>query len=274
VFQSGQDRYVRLMENPLRRALLKLLFAGSFVLSASLGEAGVSPSNQSEAAIRFEAVDDLARQTRAQGDLPRWSNPDHAEILARFWDAKATLGTPPYISADLPALLATADRAGALYKTYVLFAPQSGAVPDMSANTSKYQDEIARAAAYLLRVQAAEFEAIADFVKTLPAAEMTEPRRAGLQQMRLGINEMVTGAVLMLRSPGLYTANRNILLNSLADIAVTMSASTPPADRVAMIAQIEAVLPILAGPERENALAFKSAFERKECTGLCAVEGQ
>lgn len=219
-------------------------------------------------------MDDLARQTRAQGDLPRWSNPDHAEILARFWDAKATLGTPPYISADLPALLATADRAGALYKTYVLFAPQSGAVPDMSANTSKYQDEIARAAAYLLRVQAAEFEAIADFVKTLPAAEMTEPRRAGLQQMRLGINEMVTGAVLMLRSPGLYTANRNILLNSLADIAVTMSASTPPADRVAMIAQIEAVLPILAGPERENALAFKSAFERKECTGLCAVEGQ
>ena len=219
-------------------------------------------------------MDGLARQTRAQGDLPRWSNPDHAKVLARFWDVKATLGTRPYMSADLPALLAIADRAGALYKTYVLFTPQSGAVPDTAANTSKYQDEIARVAAYLLRVQTAELEAIADFVKTLPAAEMTEPRRAGLQQMRLGINEMVTGAVLMLRSPGLHTANRDILLNTLADIAVTMSASTPPADRAAMIAQIEAVLPVLAGPGRENALAFKSAFERKECTGLCAVEGQ
>lgn len=219
-------------------------------------------------------MDGLARQTRAHGDLPRWSNPDHAKVLARFWDVEATLGTPPYISADLPALLAAADRAGALYKTYVLFTPQSGAVPDTAANTSKYQDEIARAAAYLLRVQAAELEAIADFVKTLPAAEMTEPRRAGLRQMHLGINEMVTGAVLMLRSPDLHTANRDILLNTLADIAVTMSASTPPADRAVMIAQIEAILPVLAGPAQENALAFKSAFERKECTGLCAVEGQ
>lgn len=258
----------------MKHAFPAFLLAICIVLSPSLGRAEVSPSNQNEAAAAYQALDDLARQTRAQGDLPRWSDPDHAKILARFWDVKATLGSPPYISADVPALLAIADRAGALYKTYVLFTSQSGAVPDTAANTFKYQDEVARAAAYLLRVQAAELEAITDFVKTLPAAEMTEPRRAGLQQVRLGINEMVTSMILMLRSPGQRAANRDILLNTLSDSAATMAASMPLADRMALSAQVEAVLPALSAPEREKALAFKSVFKSTECTGLCALDGQ
>lgn len=258
----------------MKHAFPALLIAISLGLLPSSGFADVSSSSQNEAAASFQALDALARRTRAQGDLPRWSIPDHAKVLGRFWDVKATLGTPPYKSADVPALLAIADRAGALYKTYVLFAPQAGSLPDTASNTSKYQDEISRAAAYLLRVQTAELEAITDFARTLPTAEMTAPRRAGLQQMRLGINEMITNVIQMVRSPGLSPVNQDILLSTLGDSAEVMAASTPRADRAAVIAQIAAALPGLTGPQQEKALAFKSAFERNECTALCALSEQ
>ncbi|MBN9080311.1 MAG: hypothetical protein BGP04_18760 [Rhizobiales bacterium 62-17] len=243
-------------------------------LSPSSSQAEISQANQAESAAAFQAVDALARQTRAAADLPRWSNPDHAKVLGRFWDVKATLGAPPYRPADVPALLPVIDRAGSLFKTYVLFAPQAGMVPDTAANTAKYQDEIARAGAYLLRVQAAGLEAISDFLATLPAAQMNAARRDGLRKIRLGINEMVTGIVLMLRSPGLRSENQAILLDALAEGAATLAASTAPADRTALVAQVNTVLASLSGPERAKALAFKAAFERKECTGLCAMEAQ
>ncbi|MBN8949157.1 MAG: hypothetical protein BGP09_23200 [Rhizobium sp. 60-20] len=256
----------------MRYSFPTLLVAIWFGFSSTPGSASMAPSNQAEAAASYQALDALARQTRAQGDLPRWSISDHAKVLGRFWDTKATLGSPPYTSSDIPALLAIADRAGALLKTYLLFAPQPGTLPDTAANTSKYQDEVSRAAAYLLKAHAAELEAMSDFVRTLPVAEMTAPRRAGLQQARLGINEMMTSVTLMVRSPGLNPANRDILLSALADNAAVMAAATPRADRAALIAQTEAILPALTGSEREKALAFKSTFEHGECGVLCALE--
>jgi hypothetical protein len=257
--------------NLLFPALLISLWFGLWPFAS---QAEISQTNQAESAAAFQAVDALARQTRAAGDLPRWSNPEHAKVLGRFWDVKATLGAPPYRSADVPALLPIGDRAGALFKTYVLFAPQAGTVPDTAANTAQYQDEIARAGAYLLRVQGAGLEAISDFVATLPAAQMNAARRDGLRKIRLGINEMVTGIVLMLRAPDLRPENRAILLDALDEGAATLAASTPPADRTALIAQIDTVLASLSSLEREKALAFKAAFERKECVGLCAMEAQ
>ncbi|CDZ64312.1 hypothetical protein [Neorhizobium galegae] len=47
--------------------------------------AEVSIASQNEAATAFQRLDDLPRQTRALGDLPRWSNPEHAKVLGRFW---------------------------------------------------------------------------------------------------------------------------------------------------------------------------------------------
>ena len=147
-------------------------------------------------------------------------------------------------------------------------------VPDTAANTLKYQDEIVRAAAYLLFVQAAGFEAITDFVKTLPAAQMNKARRDGLLKIRLGISEMVTGNILMLRSSGLRPENRALLLDALVDTAATFAASVAPADRAAMLAQLDTVVPSFTALERGKVLSIKAAFERKECSGLCAIEAK
>ena len=92
--------------------------------------------------------------------------------------------------------------------------------------------------------------------------------------MRLGINEMITNVILMMRSPALRPVNRDILLSTLGDSAKVIAATTPHADKAALIAQIDTVLSALTGPQREKALAIKSAFENTECAALCALEEQ
>lgn len=254
------------------------LLVPALLLPAWLGfwpsplRAEVTPANQAEAASAFQALDALARQTRTHGELPRWSRPDQARVLARIWDATATLGAPPYRSADIPALLTIGERAGAVYKTYLLFAPQTGSVPDTAANTLTFQDEITRAGAYLLQVQVAQLEAAADFVGTLPAEQMNETRRKGVRMMRLGAVQQVTGLALMLRSPELRPENRELLLDALGASAGKLTAATPITDRTAMKAQIDAVLPSLSAREREKAQMLASAFANQDCAGLCALE--
>ncbi|MND20761.1 hypothetical protein D3C80_110960 [compost metagenome] len=255
----------------LKHVLPVVLFAFSLGLPLSSARADVSSTHQNEAASAFQALDALARDARAQGDLPRLSNPTHARVLDRLWNVEATLGAPPYQAADVPALLTIGDRAGAVFKTYVLFAPQNGTVPDTAANTFKYQDEIARAGAYLLNVYTAELEAATDFVSKLPADQMNEARRTGLRQMQLGITEQVTGLMLMLRSPSLRPENRLLLLDALNGSAIPLAAAISPADRKAVTAQIDAALPGLSQPEHDRAQILKSAFTPQECNGLCAL---
>lgn len=257
------------------KRILLVLFAVLWGASLSTGcLADVSAANQNEAVAAFNAVDALARQTRAQGGLPRWSNPEHAKVLARFWNEETTLGKPPYRSSDVPTLIAISGRAGALFGTYLRFAPQGGTAPDIAANTTEYQDEVARGGAYLLRVEAIVLEAVADFIKTLPPAEFNQNRREAFQRIRLGIAGMIVGIVQMVGSPGLSPANRDILLTALGAGAEIMAPAAPLPQRAAVAEEINRALPGLSGTARQKALTIKAAFERGGCEGLCAVEAQ
>lgn len=248
-----------------------------FLLMAALGlspvtvRAEVSSANLKAMETAFQALDVLVRETRAQGSLPRLSDPAHAKVLDRLWDVKATLGRQPYRAADIRALLTIADRANAVFKTYILFTPQADAVPDLAANTFEYQDELSRSGAYVLHVFAAQLEAITDFAMAMPTAQMNEVHRAGVRQLRLGINQQVTGLALMLRSKGLKSENRLILLDALDHAAVLLASVSPVADRAAMVAQIDAILPDLSASERDKAQSIRSAFTSRECGRLCAI---
>lgn len=256
---------------PIFSALFAVLLSG---LAPSLCLAEIAPANQNESAASFNAVDALVRQTRVQGDLPRWSNPEHAKILARFWNIEATLGKPPYRTDDVPALIAIGRRAGSVFSTYVSFTSKPGAAPDLVANTAKYQDEVVRGAAYLARVREVELEALDDFLKTTPPAKLDQDQRGGLLQARQGIATMISGVIQMAGSPELNTVNRNILLTELSGGSDIMATSMPLPQRAALAKQITAILPRLSGADRDKALTMKSAFERGGCERLCAVEAQ
>ncbi len=248
------------------------LAAGCVLTFAGTVRAEIPQDGLSKSRAAFQALDALVQQTLPKGELPRLSDPQEAEVLRQFFDSQGTLGAPPYTAADLPVLFEIAGRAGAVQKAYVLFAPQPGQVPDMAANTAFFQDEIAVATSYNVDAVVAGLLAISDFLKTLPADQLTETRIAGLRQVRLGLNEMVTGTILMLRSPDISPDNRAILLGSLVKGADAFAGAMTPVDRAAMVAQVDTVLPGLTGPEAEIGQDIRASFGMTSCSGLCALD--
>ncbi len=247
--------------------------AGLMMVMASSGpQAAVPESGVSTLKAAFADLDALARTTRAVGDLPRWSNPDHAKVLARVWDASAILGAPPYGSADIEPLMTIGDAEIAVYKTYAFFSPSPTALPDTARNGGVYQNEIARSGAFLVRLFAAELAAVADFFGKLKPEEVNDVRRRGLQTMRLGMTELVSGAALFLRSPGLRPENRAVLVESFAESGQALADGMTPTDRAAMMAQVDTIMPSLTELERARLGVFRLALAGRSCTGLCSVD--
>lgn len=193
-------------------------------------------------------------------------------MLGRVWSMRAILGAPPYAAVDVPVLLDIFGRQNAVYKAYLLFTAAPGALPDTAANTVRYQDEMARAAAALLHVTAAEMDAIEAFWASLPAEGRTPVRRAGAQQMRAGMVDFITGALITLRLPRTTSDNRRILVQALVETADTLARALPRPDRIAVSAQVTAAGAALL-PETRGWLApVVTVFGQTDCTGLCAIQ--
>ena len=253
------------------RAAIAWLVAAAICADASTAWAQV-PANAPELSQAiYGEIDALARQTRRSGTLPRWSDAAQREVLARFWDEDALLGRPPHRSAEVPALIGIGESHSALLKTYLLFAKKSADLPDMAANGFEFQDEIARSMAFQIAVMAASVPALEDFIAGLPAAELTEIRRQGLRQMRLGFSGAIAGTALFARSPGLSEANRDIVAGALARHAASLARSLELSDRRAGVANAAAALPALAANARADMEAFIAAMSRTDCESLCAI---
>ncbi|WP_204323344.1 hypothetical protein, partial [Streptococcus pneumoniae] len=66
-----------------------------------------------------------------------------------------------------------------------------------------FQDEITRAQIFLIKTISAAIPAMNDSVGQLGPLGMTDMRRQGLRRTRLGLQELVAGAVQTLRNPSL-----------------------------------------------------------------------
>lgn len=253
-------------------ALARLFLPAVVLLGAQPSAASPPPSARAELDGAYADLDALARRARQAGGLPRWSDPEAARVLARLWNKPTILGAPPYKAVDLPLLLDIGARQNAVYKTYLLFAPQLDTLPDTAANTTRYQDEITRATAAMLQVQAAQVEALGAFWASLPTGERTPVRREGAQRMRAGLVEFLTGVLISLRLPTLRADNRRILVDALAETAGPLGAGLPLSDRTALTAQVAAAGAALPADERERVTALASTFAGRDCTSLCAIE--
>lgn len=255
-------------------AFRALLFAVLVGLGAFVGaaRAEVPPggvATLAAAAARFEAA---VRARPAGRDLPRWSRPDDAPLLAALWDERAILGAPPYRAADVPKLIEINGRQIEVYKAYLLFAPSAEARPDLDRNAGTYQDEIARSAAFMVATVAATLPALSDFASSLKPDDMTPVRRDGVRKVHLGITQIVTGFALLLRSPGFRPENRAIVIESFAVHADALAAGTARKDKAAMIAQLDATLSSLDPTERARIELFRAALLRGDCDAVCALE--
>jgi len=248
----------------LRISAIAFVFAASSIHAS----AEVPANSQTYLSRSFQQLDTIARTRRAEGSLPRLANPRDAKVLEALWDRKEILGSGPYRSADVPILLDAFEKENAVFKTYVFFSPDPQKLPQTDQNTAFFQDEVSRSSAFLLSVYSSGLEALTDFVAQLKPGEFNDARRQGLQQTRMGIQEFVSGAVIMMRSPALRVENRVAIADALQENAKRLAASMSVVDRQALVA----IASTLTDPETAPQLkSFTAAMQSTECVGLCLI---
>lgn len=203
--------------------------------------------------------------------LPRISNSKDVPVLEALWDVPAIIGTAPYRATDLPILMDIIQQQAQVTKTYVLFSPDAGKLPDTDRNSVAFQDEISRSSVAMLSFIAAALEASEDFAQALTKDDTYKARLAGVLKLRLGLQQVINGTALMLRSPDLKPDNQQRLMLALADNAPAIAAAVSLQDRKTLISVIEGAKPALSTTASTAADRFIKAMQNTDCTGLCAL---
>ncbi|MGO4173672.1 hypothetical protein [Bosea sp. TAF32] len=216
------------------------------------------------------SVETMMKASESQPSLPRLADPVEGKVLADVWDEQAILGKKPYTGADIPALLNIVQKQTRILQAYTLFSADRKP-PDTAKNVAEYQDELTRTHVFLLKAVAASLQAINNFGAHLQADEKTDARFQGIRQMRLGLQQIVTGAALALRNPALKPQNQLLIARILAENAADIAAGIAPPDRQALIASLQAAQPVLK-PDAQKAVGeFIQTVSAAPCDGLCRL---
>jgi hypothetical protein len=242
------------------------------VLSAPVARAEVASAKEFDVETRFQGVDTLVRLRRAEGVMPRLSDPRDAPTLLSFWDGKAFLREPPYTVQSLAQLMPMFEQQNRVMKAYVFYARDATTPVDTERNSVEFQDEVATALALLIRTAAAINPAMSNFIQTLPPEQMTDIRRAGLAQARLGFVQMLTGAAMTLRDSQYRANNQRMMTAAMAHSATAISEGLIPAQRNELITIIRTAVPKVTAEAKADLDAVLKALSQTACINLCLVK--
>lgn len=258
----------------INRSIARIVTAAGLCLFAWGARAEVPADGQAYMDAAFTSVESLIKASQTlKPVLPRLADPVDGKVLADLWNAPAILGKAPYAAPDITALLDIIQRQTRVLQIYALFTPEPGRKePDQAANAVEFQDELTRSRSFLLKAVGAALPAINDFATKLTPEEKTDARIRGLREMRVGLQEIVVGSALALRSPGLRDDNRLLLARGFAENAAGIAAGLEQPDRQALVAALQAAKPTLK-PDAQKAVAeFVTAFSAAPCEGLCKLD--
>ncbi len=261
---------------PFKRISLQaLLLIGSLIIgqSAQAGIPASGPDYLNKAMQNFIIRLEAAKKHRL---LPLISNEQDASMLENVWNLRPMIGSSPYHASDLPVLLDMIQQQAQITKTYVLFSPDPDKLPDTKSNSKSFQNEITRSSVAMLGLISAALEAAGDFAKTLEQNNQApdtqiKTQKASLLKLRLGLQQVINGTVLMLHDPDLKPDNQQLLTQALADHSAIIATSVSVQDRQALISVIKGAEPVLNQSSRDNMQRFIEAMNSTGCTGLCAL---
>jgi hypothetical protein len=257
----------------MRRSMARLAALGGVCLLGLAARAEVPANGSAYIDASVAAVESMVKVEQGKGNLPRLADPVYGKVLDDVWNEAAILGKEPYSAADIPALLNIVQKQTRILQAYTLFSPDGGKTPpDTARNTVEYQDELTRSHVFLLKAVAASLQAINDFGAHLTKDEKTESRFDGIRQMRLGLQQIVTGVALALRNPALREANQTLLARSLASNAADIVAGIAPADRTALVTALQAAQPALKPNAKKAVDQFIATAQKASCDGLCRLQ--
>jgi len=251
-------------------SIARLAALGGLCLLGFAARAEVPQNGSAYMDAAFASVETMIKASEGRPTLPRLADPVEGKVLADVWDEPAILGKKPYTGADIPALLNIVQKQSRILQVYTLFSPDRKP-PDTAKNVVEYQDELTRTHVFLLKAVAASLQAINNFGAHLQADEKTEARFQGIRQMRLGLQQILTGASLALRNPALKPENQLLIARSLAQNAADIAAGVAPADRQAMIAALQAAQPVLKPDAKKAVGEFIQTVSAAACDGLCRL---
>lgn len=256
----------------LMRSITRLAGIGGLCLLSLAARAEVPANGLGYMEASAASVLSLAQAGRGKPRLPRLADPVEGKVLDDIWNVQAILGSPPYIGSDIPALLGILQKQAQLVALYTQFSPDASAKANPEANAVQYQDELVRMHEFMLKVVAAGLQAMNSFGAALAPEEKTEQRFQGLRQMRVGLQEIVTNAVLALRNPGLRPDNQLRLARAFSENAVALAAGLAPPDRTALVNAMQAAGPALK-PDAQKAVGdFVKTVSAAPCNGLCRLD--
>ena len=254
------------------RSIARAAALGALCLLAPAARAEVPANGKAYMDAAYASVESLFKLYDGKPNLPRLSDPVDGKVLADVWNIPAILGKPPYGADDMQTLVDFVKKQTGVLQVYALFSPQPGRkAPDQAANAVEFQDELTRTRAFLLQAAGGVLSAINDFAARLKDEDKTEARGRGLREMRLGLQEIVVGSALALRSPDLRDSNRLLIAQAFAENATGIASALAPPDRSALVSALQAIRPSLK-PEAQKAVSeFATAVTAAPCEGFCLV---
>lgn len=209
---------------------------------------------------------------KAQHILPLLSNSEDAVVLEALWNLPVMIGTSPYRASDLPVLMDMIQQQAQVSKTYVLFAPQADKAPDITSNSTVFQDEISRSSVAMLGLIAAALEAGNDFTSDLTQQADHKTRLAALVKLRRGLVQVISTTILMLHNPELKPHNQALITTALADYGSAMTTGISLQERQIILSVLNDAQSGLSEAARAASGRFITQLERKDCSGLCAQQ--
>lgn len=262
----------------MRRVLLvALAFAGLGAGGPALASGQAAATRPAEAGPGLiEAgtivegwLDDADREAKP---APRLADPAMAPTLRAAFNQDALKAVDPV---NIPQLIGVCGvGANILLKYATLGIPKEALATELNAvqqakageNTRRYQDEVALAMPYTIECSAMQISAIRDQFGAREPEGINDQQRAGLEMMRRGVADTITG-VLHLQSDPIRAANKKVILDKAVKRAGVLAAVLDVPARQALADQIDKLLE--SGVDPAALRALRAAILTAPCGGLC-----
>lgn len=252
----------------MRNLLRGVLFGGA-LMAAGTAMADVpasAPADMEKAALTL-----LALSKENPATAPRLADAKAKEAFATLTDRTKMIGDAPYSAKDIPPLQSAFGGYFALSKLYMNHKDPTGQT-SYADNEFTYQDELTRLAASMLDAGGALSQALSDDVGDKPASDFSEQRKTELAKLRMGITQMFTGGLTILKNPRYSKENKLLIAETLANNAIAFRDIITVPERLSISGATTETL-TQTPPEAAEAInTFASTMKTEECTRLCALK--
>jgi hypothetical protein len=177
------------------------------------------------------------------GGRPAYHAPPASALLQKVFDVDGLAALPATKSSDIGWLRGWSDAVFRAHDKILLFGVETTPTPDQTAlrrNLAEYEDELAGAMNFQIRLQARLATATSLFWDQLPPEKRTPERAAGLKNVRAGIEKILRLNLISI-AHGIKPSNARLLSAAIRDTRDVWAAYIPPDERVPIIDQLSLV---------------------------------